>query len=110
MCAAPADVDYGPKATSRSAVGSPLSPPGHQPERRTKSSVAPNPHMTAPDACRVLAMHDGRPRSAALYLAAQKLTIKSTLGVERNRDEREHDELPGDVRGRVHKLRDESEK
>jgi len=46
--------------------------PGHHwPVRREKSSVAPSPHMTAADACRVLVMNKGRPASAALALTAQ---------------------------------------
>lgn len=43
----------------------------HQVARRANSNVAPSPHMTAPDACRVLAMSDGRFASPALAFAAQ---------------------------------------
>ena len=52
---------------------------GHQPARRAKSTVAPNPHMMAPDACRVLATNDGRLTSPARAFAAQWVTSKSTL-------------------------------
>jgi hypothetical protein len=42
-----------------------------QPARRAKSSEAPNPHMTAPEACRTLVMKRGRLASPALAAAAQ---------------------------------------